>query len=27
VVGVESRGFIFGVALAPQLKAGFVPVR
>src|SRR5580765_5572101 len=27
VVGVESRGFIFGGALAPQLGAGFVPVR
>src|SRR5258707_15419944 len=27
VVGVESRGFIFGGALAHQLKAGFVPVR
>ncbi|HBL19017.1 MAG TPA: adenine phosphoribosyltransferase [Elusimicrobia bacterium] len=27
VVGVESRGFIFGGALAHQLKTGFVPVR
>jgi adenine phosphoribosyltransferase len=27
VVGVESRGFIFGGALAHQLNAGFVPVR
>jgi len=27
VVGVESRGFIFGGALAHQLDAGFVPVR
>jgi adenine phosphoribosyltransferase len=27
VVGVESRGFIFGGALAHQLRAGFVPVR
>jgi adenine phosphoribosyltransferase len=27
VVGVESRGFIFGGALAHQLHAGFVPVR
>jgi len=27
VVGVESRGFIFGGALAYDLKAGFVPVR
>jgi adenine phosphoribosyltransferase len=27
VVAVESRGFIFGGALAHQLKAGFVPVR
>src|SRR6476659_9082237 len=26
-VDVESRGFIFGGALAHQLKAGFVPVR
>jgi adenine phosphoribosyltransferase len=27
VVGMESRGFIFGAALAYQLRAGFVPVR
>ena len=27
VVSVESRGFIFGSALAYKLKAGFVPVR
>ena len=27
VVGVESRGFIFGGAVAHQLGAGFVPVR
>lgn len=27
VVGVESRGFILGGALAHQLRAGFVPVR
>jgi adenine phosphoribosyltransferase len=27
VVGIESRGFIFGGALARQLDAGFVPVR
>src|SRR5262249_50186969 len=27
VVGVESRGFILGGALAHQLNAGFVPVR
>lgn len=27
VVSVESRGFIFGAALAYQLGAGFVPVR
>jgi adenine phosphoribosyltransferase len=27
VVGVESRGFIFGGALADRLEAGFVPVR
>src|SRR2546425_10690911 len=27
VVGIESRGFIFGGALAHQLHAGFVPVR
>lgn len=27
VVGMESRGFIFGVPVAERLKAGFVPVR
>jgi adenine phosphoribosyltransferase len=27
VVGIESRGFIFGGALAHELNAGFVPVR
>jgi adenine phosphoribosyltransferase len=27
VVGMESRGFIFGAAVAPQLQAGFVPAR
>ena len=27
VVGVESRGFIFGGAVAHQLQAGFIPVR
>mgnify|MGYP001365156894 CR=1 FL=1 len=27
VVGIESRGFIFGGALACQIGAGFVPVR
>ena len=27
VTGVESRGFIFGAALALELKAGFVPIR
>ncbi len=27
VVGIESRGFIFGTAVAQQLHAGFVPVR
>src|SRR5512145_2410975 len=27
VVGIESRGFILGGAIAHQLKAGFVPVR
>ncbi len=27
VVGVESRGFIFGAPLAYRLDAGFVPVR
>ncbi len=27
VVGAESRGFIFGIAIAQALPAGFVPVR
>lgn len=27
VVGVESRGFLFGTAVAERLNAGFVPVR
>ena len=27
VVGMESRGFIFGAAVAPQLHAGFIPAR
>ena len=27
IVGIESRGFIFGPPLAYQLNAGFVPVR
>lgn len=27
VVGAESRGFIFGTALAQALSAGFIPVR
>ena len=27
VVGVESRGFFFGILLAHELKAGFIPVR
>lgn len=27
IIGIESRGFIFGSALAYQLGAGFVPVR
>ncbi len=27
VIGAESRGFIFGVAIAQALSAGFVPVR
>jgi len=27
VVGIESRGFIFGAAVADRLDAGFVPVR
>jgi len=27
VVGIESRGFIFGAALARQLGVGFIPIR
>jgi len=27
VIGIESRGFIFGAAVATRLAAGFVPVR
>ncbi len=27
VVGIESRGFLFGTPLAQKLKVGFVPVR
>lgn len=27
VVGIESRGFIFGIAVAERLGCGFVPVR
>lgn len=27
IVGIESRGFIFGTALATELGVGFVPVR
>lgn len=27
VVGIESRGFIFGSSLAEKLDAGFVPIR
>src|SRR5690606_25373865 len=27
VIGIESRGFFFGMLLAQQLHAGFVPVR
>jgi adenine phosphoribosyltransferase len=27
VVAIESRGFIFGTAIAHQLHAGFIPVR
>src|SRR4026209_2852055 len=27
VIGIESRGFIFGGMLATRLQAGFVPVR
>jgi adenine phosphoribosyltransferase len=27
VVGIESRGFIFGAAIADRIRAGFTPVR
>jgi len=27
VVGIESRGFIFGAALADRLNLGFIPIR
>jgi adenine phosphoribosyltransferase len=27
VIGIESRGFIFGGALAEKLNAGFIPIR
>ena len=27
VIGIESRGFIFGSAIADRLRAGFAPVR
>ena len=27
VTGIEARGFIFGAALARELKCGFVPIR
>jgi adenine phosphoribosyltransferase len=27
IIGIESRGFIFGGALADRLKVGFVPIR
>jgi adenine phosphoribosyltransferase len=27
VIGIESRGFIFGAAIADRLKTGFAPVR
>ena len=27
IVGIESRGFIFGAALALQLNCGFIPIR
>ena len=27
VVGIESRGFIFGALLAERLEAGFIPIR
>ena len=27
IVGIESRGFIFGATMADRLKAGFIPIR
>jgi adenine phosphoribosyltransferase len=27
VIGVESRGFFFGMLLAQELNVGFIPVR
>jgi len=27
IVGLESRGFIFGAVLAAELKLGFIPIR
>lgn len=27
IAGIESRGFIFGAALATRLKVGFIPIR
>lgn len=27
IVGIESRGFLYGMALAAELRVGFVPVR
>src|SRR5690554_1010625 len=27
VAGIESRGFIFGAAIAMELDAGFIPIR
>ena len=27
VVGIEARGFIFGAAIAHEIRAGFVPIR